>query len=142
MFQRILLPIDLGEESSWAKALPAALVHARADNASLHVLTVVPDFGEAMVGAYFPPDFAEQTLARAHADVEAFCAERVPKDAAVTAMVRAGRIYDEILKAAQEIDADLIVMASHRPALTDYLIGPNAERVMRHANCSVLVVRG
>ena len=37
---------------------------------------------------------------------------------------------------------DLIVMASHRPELKDYLIGPNAARVVRHADCSVQVVRG
>lgn len=32
-------------------------------------------------------------------------------------------------------------MAAHRPALKDYLLGPNAARVVRHSNCSVLVVR-
>jgi nucleotide-binding universal stress UspA family protein len=35
----------------------------------------------------------------------------------------------------------MIVMASHRPELKDYLLGPNAARVVRHAECSVLVVR-
>jgi len=141
MFKTILLPVDLGEESSWTKALPAALLHARGDGGGLHVLTVVPNFGEGIVGAYFPPDFAGQALANAKSELEAFCAARVPKEVSVAAMVRSGRIYDEIIDAAKEIDADLIVMASHRPALRDYLIGPNAERVMRHATCSVLVVR-
>ena len=42
---------------------------------------------------------------------------------------------------ADETNADLIVMASHRPELKDFLLGPNAARVVRHANCSVLVVR-
>ncbi len=32
-------------------------------------------------------------------------------------------------------------IGSHRPELKDYLLGPNAARVVRHANCSVLVVR-
>ncbi len=48
---------------------------------------------------------------------------------------------EKILKAVEETGCDLIVMASHRPALKDYLLGPNAARVVRHANCSVLVVR-
>ncbi len=52
-----------------------------------------------------------------------------------------GTIYQEILSAARKIEVDLIVMASHRPALEDYLLGPNAARVVRHADCSVLVVR-
>ena len=55
--------------------------------------------------------------------------------------MRNGTIYDEILAVADEIGADLIVMASHRPALRDYLLGPNAARVVRHAKQSVLVVR-
>ncbi len=142
MFKTILLPIDLSEASSWQRALPAALEHARSEGGSLHVLTVVPNFGEGMVGTYFPPDFAERALATAKRDLETLCGAEVPKDVAVKATVRSGRIYDEIVDAAKAIDADLIVMASHRPSLRDVLIGPNAERVMRHANCSVLVVRG
>ena len=35
----------------------------------------------------------------------------------------------------------LIVMGSHHPELKDYLLGPNAAKVMRHADCSVMVVR-
>jgi nucleotide-binding universal stress UspA family protein len=141
MFKTILLPVDLGEESSWEKALPAALLHARSDGGSLTVLTVVPDFGEGIVGTSFPPDFIDRLLASAKKELATFCAAHVPKDMPVKTMIRCGRIYHEIIDAAKQIDADLIVMASHRPAFRDYLIGPNAERVMRHANCSVLVVR-
>jgi nucleotide-binding universal stress UspA family protein len=52
-----------------------------------------------------------------------------------------GSIYAEILRASRDAGADLIVMASHRPEMKDYLIGANAARVVRHADCSVLVVR-
>ena len=38
-------------------------------------------------------------------------------------------------------DADVIVIASHDPGLADYLLGSVAARVVRHAHCSVLVVR-
>jgi nucleotide-binding universal stress UspA family protein len=38
------------------------------------------------------------------------------------------------------LNATLIVMGAHRPAFQDYLIGPNAARVVRHAKCSVLVL--
>lgn len=50
-------------------------------------------------------------------------------------------IYAEILGVAEEAGADLIVVGSHRPAMWDYLLGTNASRVVRHANCSVLVAR-
>jgi nucleotide-binding universal stress UspA family protein len=38
-------------------------------------------------------------------------------------------------------EADLIVMASHRPAMKTYFLGSNAGHVVRYASCSVLVVR-
>ena len=38
-------------------------------------------------------------------------------------------------------DADLIVIGSHRPAMSTYLLGSNAKTVARHATCSVLIVR-
>ena len=50
-------------------------------------------------------------------------------------------IYAEILRVAEEAEADLIVVGSHRPAMKDYLLGTNAARVVRHARCSVLVAR-
>lgn len=142
MFKTILLPIDLGETSSWQKALPAALVHASGEGGSLNLLTVVPDFGESIVGTYFPPDFGERMMAQAKIDLEAFRAAHVPSDVPSKALVRSGTIYSEIIGAAEEMRADLIVMASHRPTLRDYLLGPNAAHVVRHAKCSVLVVRG
>jgi glycine betaine/choline ABC-type transport system substrate-binding protein len=47
----------------------------------------------------------------------------------------------ETAEAQEELPADLIVMASHRPSLKDYLLGPNAAHVARHARCTVYIVR-
>lgn len=55
--------------------------------------------------------------------------------------VGSGAIGGGILDLARDIGADLIVLASHRPGAKDYLIGANAVHVVRHAPCSVLVVR-
>ena len=38
-------------------------------------------------------------------------------------------IYAEILGAAEEAQADLVIVGSHRPAMKDYLLGTNAARV-------------
>jgi nucleotide-binding universal stress UspA family protein len=68
--------------------------------------------------------------------------DRVPANLQVDCHVVHGTVYEKILELAAEVGADLIVMASHRPELKDFLIGPNAARVVRHAKISVLVVRG
>ena len=141
MYQRILLPVDLEHDSSWTGALPRAVEICRASGASLHVLTVLPDFGMSIVSQYFPEGYeqevAQKTLQRLHD----FVKQHVPDDISAQHIVGEGNPYEVILKIAGEIDADLIVMASHRPELKDYLLGPNAARVVRHANCSVLVHR-
>lgn len=45
------------------------------------------------------------------------------------------------METAAKIGADLIVIGSHRPEMGDFLLGPNAARVVRHSKVSVLVVR-
>ena len=55
--------------------------------------------------------------------------------------VRSGHVANTILEAADSHNADLIIIASHRPGLTDYFLGSTAARVVRHAQCPVLVDR-
>ena len=59
----------------------------------------------------------------------------------VSCLIRFGTVYDEVLAAAKVVKADLIITGSHKPNVSDYLLGSNAARIMRHAECSVLVVR-
>ena len=141
MYTSILFPVDLDQQSSWARALPVALALAGQGGGKIHLLTIVPDLKSTHVAAYFPPDFEAKALTGASERLEAFAREHI-KDGQFETHVRSGTIYDEILTAADEIGSDLIVMASHRPELSDYLIGPNADRVVRHAKISVHVVRG
>ena len=65
----------------------------------------------------------------------------VTADLAMEQAIRHGSVYGEILRYARDVQADLIVMASHKPELKDFLLGPNAAHVVRHADCSVWVVR-
>ena len=68
-------------------------------------------------------------------------ADELKTDAEIQAHVATGRVFRGILDVAEQEQADLIVLASHRPEMKDFLIGENAERVVRHARCSVMVVR-
>ena len=141
MYTDILLTVDLGHESSWEKALPIAVEYAKTFGCKLHVMTVVPDFGMSIVGSFFPEGYETKVISKAQQELSDFCAKNMPPDIAVQHVIGHGVVYEEILRVAAEIKPDLIIMASHRPELKDYLIGPNADRVARHANCSVQVVR-
>lgn len=142
MYKTILLPVDLSSETSWQKALPTAINLARQEGGALHIASVLPDFGMSMVGTYFEPGFEKEALHALGENLSAWIAEHVPDDVDVHPHVLHGRIYAEIISAAERLAADVIVMGSHRPELSDYLLGPNAARVVRHAKQSVFVVRG
>lgn len=139
MYQSILLAIDLDDENSWRKALATAITYARTFGARLNIISVVPEFG--MVRQFFPNDYEEELKASVKAQLKAFTKKHVPEDVAVRRIVAHGTIYEEVIKASDKVEADLIIMASHRPELSDYLLGPNAARVVRHSRRSVLVVR-
>lgn len=136
----VLLPIDLSDPGSWRKPLAEALAILGAEGV-LHVVSVLPDFGLSQVGSFFRKDYEREAL---HAMGEAlgeWVNRNVPETIEVHPHVLHGTIYDEILRAAEKLRVDVIVMGSHRPELKDYLLGPNAARVVRHARQSVYVVR-
>ncbi len=141
MFNKIFVPIDLNDEPSWKLALPRALKLAKEDNAELLLFNVVPDFGMAMVGSFFPKDYAQKAIEHAEYELKAVARNHVPADQKVTCYVRHGSIYKEINKIADKLGADLIVISSYQPNSTDIVLGPNAARVVRYARQSVFVVR-
>ncbi len=138
MYKKILLPIDHTEESSWRAALPAAVEQAQNQGAALHAVTVVPDVPSL---PNLPADYGSGMIDFARDKLEAIIRDHVPADLTVTSRVRQGTIYREILAEAKDAGTDLVVMGSTRPDLSDYLLGPNAARVVRHAKSSVFVVR-
>lgn len=75
--------------------------------------------------------------------LEAVCEKFHAAGAHCTPNVRIGIPHDEILNEAAEIAPDLIVVGSTATAaFTRFLVGGTAERVVRHASCSVFVARG
>ena len=141
MFKDILLAVDLSEPGSWKRALPAALELCMASSAALHVISVLPAI-DPRVSSYFPADANRKMLAEVADDLRGFVKQHVPAGVKVQDIVAQGKIYQEILAAAERIGADLVVMASHRPGVGDYLLGANAAHVVRHCPRSVMVVRG
>ena len=141
MYEDILLAVNIDKKSSWRKALPTAVDLCRSSGGRLHVLMVVPDFGMAIVEQFFPEGFESEVSEKAMEDLKAFVKENVPDGIDVRHVVGRGRVYDEILTTARETNCDIIVMASPRPALKDHVLGPTASYVVRHADCSVWVVR-
>lgn len=141
MFKRILIPIDLADPDMANRIIDVAETLPVASDGELHVLTVVPTYGMSIVGSYFDAEHEKRTVEAVRQGLEEHLSKRDSGRLTVKGHVAHGTIYDEIMRVANELSCDLIVLAAHRPELKDYLLGPNAARVVRHANCSVMVVR-
>jgi len=143
MTQTVLCAIDINRPDEEENVLRTAKRLADLDAAQLDLITVVPDFGASVVGAYFQ-DHEVKTAKDGAADMlHAFGAKVLGEEAnaSVRHVVAIGSVYEEVLKTADLSGADLIVIGAHRPDLKDFLLGPNAARIVRHAACSVYVAR-
>jgi nucleotide-binding universal stress UspA family protein len=143
MFNNVLIALDLNHDESWRKALPVALDICRQHGATLHAVTVIPDLHMPMVASYFPMDFTTKLAESTRERLAGFVRSHVPDTVQCThAVASGGTIYEQILQYADRHGVDLIVIEAYRPDFKDYLLGSNAEKVVRHARQSVLVVRG
>lgn len=143
MYDKLLVPVDLGDLTSLEKALPVAASLANGAGSQVHILAVVPTAGMAVVGSYLPEDYTEKAVAAARQTLSDALAgkEEACGAATISGHVVKGSVYQEIIQTADALGCDAIVMTAHRPELKDYLLGPNAARVVRHAHQSVMVIR-
>ncbi|MBT6829480.1 MAG: universal stress protein [Rhodospirillaceae bacterium] len=141
MYKSVLLPLDLNEKSSWEKVLPAARDICHSSGGTLHVMTVLPDYGMTIVGQYFPEGAEGDALSAALAELKKITTEHVGPGVALEHIIAQGTVYEQILEVAERIDADLIAMAARRPGFADFLLGDTAYKVVRRFQHSVMIVR-
>jgi len=139
-YRTILVPIDLSEFELSKSAIQRAAAVAEDSGGALRLINVQSLLPPMMMD-YVPVDYDAAQQERAEAQLaQAALGVPLPQER-VSTRVRIGGIYQQILAEAEEFGADLIVIGSHRPAMSTYLLGSNATSVVRHAKCSVLVVR-
>lgn len=141
MYKEILFPVDLTEPNSWQASLKVVKAFAAAFGSNIHLMTVIPDSGMALVSQYFSGDAVGRIVKETGEALHRFSDKNLGKEYKVQHIVTQGTVYQSIIDAAKKVKADVIIMSAHRPELKDYLLGPNAARVVRHSDCSVLVVR-
>jgi nucleotide-binding universal stress UspA family protein len=129
MFKKILVPVDLDYPEVADKAMEIAKGLAASEGAALTVISIQPLVIDE--SGHPPPDYQPK--------MDAYM---VKQGGNMTGILKVGgSISAEIRYAADELGTDLIVMGSHDPHFTDYLIGSNAAHVALHTPCSALVVR-
>ena len=149
MTTKVLVPIDLADLETMEKVLVAAVQQAQSSKASLTVMTVVPDMITGIDYRYAirgetggSEDYDLKKIVKEALDrLNEVVSGKTPPGMTVDTIARRGTVYEQVLNVAEEIGADQIVIGAHRPAVSDFLLGPNTARIVRHAKCSVNVIR-
>ena len=148
--KRILCPTDLSENSMKATAFTLSLAQRYGAQAFFMYVTDRPSRKayDENVSAQMEMDSIDEDERAVRADVAAAnaklkAAEGVEVEADnLMYRVASGNIAEEILRAAEDAQVDVIVMGSHgRTTIKEFLLGSEAERVVKRATCNVLVVK-
>jgi nucleotide-binding universal stress UspA family protein len=136
MYKTILVPIDIAHIEKGKAMIDIATAQGNKDTQTilLSVVEEIPDW----VASQLPSGMRDKS--RKHA-VEKLKAIADTANINVDVEVRSGHPYKTILEVADKSGAELIIVASHQPGLETYFLGSTAAKVVRHAKCSVLVVR-
>jgi nucleotide-binding universal stress UspA family protein len=137
MYNAIMIPVDLAHVDQLTKALKTGADLAKVYSARLVAVGVTGSAPSEV--AHNPVEYA-QKLAAFAADQSARLGVAVEAKA-VTSHDPAVDIDDTLEKAADEIGADLVVMASHIPGMMEYVIASRAGYLASHSSRSVFVVR-
>jgi nucleotide-binding universal stress UspA family protein len=140
MFKSIIVPVDVVDLSLAKLAIDSALKLAEPAGATLTLVHVVPIMPLMMLDTV-PVSFEGEVAEKAKGQLAEFAATISLHGGNVQTEVRIGGIYHEVLAIAEEQHADRVVVGSHQPSMTTYLLGSNASAIVRHATCSVMVVR-
>jgi len=135
MHKNILVPVafETGRDTMKSIQIAEALADEGATITALHVIEEIPSY----VAQYLPEGQMEHNIK----ELEDILKDKLASHGAVTVKVVEGHAGHSIVDFATDNKVDCIVIASHRPGLQDLFLGSTAARVVRHAPCSVHVVR-
>jgi universal stress protein F len=136
MYDKIIVAVDIAQIDKAERVLRKA-ADLKGKGGTIRLVNVVEE-----LPAYVVSDLSVDMTVKARKDADEHLTalrDRVGIEADIE--IRQGAPAREILAAAEQFEADLIVVASHVPDFSNYLIGATADRVVRHATCSVLIDR-
>ena len=134
MYKKILVPMALTHDiSSQTLQIARALLAEGGAIVALHVYEVP----HGSVTPYLDEKLIAELMGRA----ESLLREKTAGHADVTPVLLKGHTGRAIIDYAEANGVDCIVMGSHKPGMTDFLLGSTAARVVRHAPCAVHVQR-
>ena len=140
--KKLLAPTDLGEYSQFALKYAAAF--AEAFGAKVYVLHVHEPYPQGAVfeGMVYDSELVAKAEAKARGDLDAVVAQLTARKIQAEGVFVTGRPYIQIVRQAEKLEVDVIVLATHgRRGVSHLVLGSNAEKVVRLSPCPVLTVK-
>ncbi len=140
MFKKILVPIDVDYPKTAAAVYQKASAIAGLSSAEIRLVSVMPGFSMPIVASYISAEVRKKAENQFKDALEKFIEENCKNT--VSYRLRTGKNWQEIIKAADNWGADLIVVYhNHRRDINEVFSGSCSQRVSDNANCSVLRLR-
>lgn len=140
MFTKILVPVDLAEPKMSNYAVRYAEAFAKVFDADIRLVNVQSLVPLSFLD-YVPDDFNETVRIGLENELAAVAADIDRAPERISTALLFGPVYPKILSEAESWGSDVILLCSHRPGMERFLIGSNASAIVRHATCSVIVLR-
>lgn len=141
MYKNIIVPVDISDEQSFCSVIPVVVNIATLCNATIHFLYIIPDFGLRLIEDYLPKHWFQDQTKKYEVQMKKLVNKYIQRDINSEFCIGRGTIYDEVIRYADKNDADLVIISAVGQQLSDYMLGSNASKIVRHSTTSVLVVR-
>lgn len=139
--KKIIVPIDFSKHSEYA--LKTAALLAKKYDLTVYALHML-DLQEFSISES-PSSHQEKGvffLKLAEKKFKSFLAKEYLKDVHLVPIIKHYKVFSEVNKVAEEVNADLVIMGSHgATGLKEFFVGSNTEKVIRYANLPVLIVK-
>lgn len=137
MYQTIIVPVDLRHVDELGKALDTAADLARHYDARVYYVGVTATAPDEV--AHNPEEFADALKAFSDQQAEAHGIKAEPK--ALTTSDPAVELDRTLIRATEDLKADLVVMGSHHPGVWQNMISHHGASLAAHADVSLFIVR-
>jgi len=136
MYNTILVPVESSHIAESAATLELAQRNG-GENCKIRLLNVFEEIPK-WAAVNLPKHVVNDSIQSIEEEMQAVAKK---SGANVETQIKIGHSYKTILEVADEIGAELIIVASNKPGQQNYLLGSTAAKVVRHARCSILVLR-
>lgn len=135
MYKNILVPVilDEGHDTQAAYLAARALADDGAKFTVIHVMEAIPGYAASAIPA--------DVLANSRNEIEKALKQSAAALPGASTHLISGHAGNAIVNYSREYGIDCIIVASHKPGFEKFFLGSTADRVVRHAKCSVHVIR-